>query len=139
MEGRMMEGSGKRKAKGDDSAVYGLGQRLNGGIVYQDKKYLQRNSNWWRQNEFSFRLKELWALMDFCNIILKIHKNIKFSGKKNKLSLKVLTISKQIDKVNYMHFYYVSITLCGKTWTNFLVNPIKLPEELWAEFHNIKQ
>lgn len=137
MEGRMMEGSGKRKAKGDDSEVYGLGQRLNGGIIYQDKKYLQRNSNWWRQNEFSFRLKELWALMDFCNIILKIHKNIKFSGKKK--SLKVLTISKQIDKVNYMHFYYVSITLCGKTWTNFLVNPIKLPEELWVEFHNIKQ
>lgn len=59
MEGRMMEGSGKRKAKGDDSEVYGLGQRLNGGIIYQDKKYLQRNSNWWRQNEFSFRLNEL--------------------------------------------------------------------------------
>ena len=38
-----------------------------------------------------------------------------------------------------MHFYYASITLCGKTWTNFLANPIKMPEELRAEFHNIKQ
>ena len=59
MDGRMMEGSGKRKAKGDDSEVYGLGQRLNGGIIHQDKKYLQKNSNWWRQNEFSFRINEL--------------------------------------------------------------------------------
>ena len=69
MEGRMMEGSGKRKAKGDDSEVYGLAQRLSGGIIYQDKKYLQRKSNWW--SKFSFRLNELWALMDFCNIIFK--------------------------------------------------------------------
>lgn len=53
-----MEGSRKRKAKGDDSEVYGLGQRLvyglgqrlDDGIIYQDKNYLQRNSNWWRQN-----------------------------------------------------------------------------------------
>ena len=38
-----------------------------------------------------------------------------------------------------MHFYCVSITLCGKTGTNFLANPIKVPEELRMEFHNIKQ
>ena len=29
--------------------------------------------------------------------------------------------------------------MCGKTGTNFLANPIKVPEELRMEFHNIKQ
>ena len=29
-----MEGSGKSKAKSDDSEIYGLGQSLNGGISY---------------------------------------------------------------------------------------------------------
>lgn len=41
-----MEESEKRKVKGDDSEVYGLGQRLDGGIINQDREYLQRNSNW---------------------------------------------------------------------------------------------
>lgn len=44
-----MEGSGKRKAKGDDSEVYGLGYKLDGGIIYQDKTYLKRKSSWWEQ------------------------------------------------------------------------------------------
>lgn len=41
-----MEESEKRKVKGGDSEVYGLGQGLDGGIIYQDKEYLQSNSNW---------------------------------------------------------------------------------------------
>lgn len=43
------EGKWEKKAKGDDSGVYGLDQRLDGGIIYQDKKYVQRNNNWWEQ------------------------------------------------------------------------------------------
>lgn len=37
----MMKESGGKRDKGDDSEVYGLGQRLDGAIIYQDNKYLQ--------------------------------------------------------------------------------------------------
>lgn len=36
----LMEGRRKRKAEGDDSEVYGLGHKLAGGIIYQDKIYI---------------------------------------------------------------------------------------------------
>lgn len=45
----MMKATGEKRAKGDDSEVYGLGQRLDGAIVYQDNKYLQMNNSWWEQ------------------------------------------------------------------------------------------
>jgi hypothetical protein len=45
IEYKIIEGHGKRKSNGDDSQVYRLDPRQDGGITHQGKKYLQGMSN----------------------------------------------------------------------------------------------